>query len=141
MTLRGSGSRDSRAFIQALDRLGIDRGESVGVSQSSFGGAAVAEHLPDALRIYADLLQRARLPEEQLAAGKLVCEQEIRAIEDDPGQKLMIELRRAHYPDPYGRPSHGSMESLAAISVQDVRDFYQTAYRPNGTIVGIRGQI
>ena len=38
---------------------------------------------------------------------RLVVLQELRAIEDEPGQKVMLELRRHQYPDPWGRSSHG----------------------------------
>ena len=36
MVLRGAGARDSRALINDLEVLGVERGESVGVSQTSF---------------------------------------------------------------------------------------------------------
>ena len=35
-------------------------------------------------------------------------------IEDEPGHKAMLELRRRHYPDPWGRPSEGDMALRAA---------------------------
>ncbi len=139
MSLRGAGGRDSRAFVQDLDRLGVERGESVGVSQVSFGGATIAENLPAALSIYSDVLRVAELPSDQLEAGKMVCLQEIRAIEDDPSHKLMIELRRAHYPHPWGRPSYGTEATLATIKIDHVRDYYQRFYRPNGAILGLAG--
>ena len=119
----------------------MERGESVGVSQVSFGGATIAENLPAALSIYSDVLRVAGLPADQLEAGKMVCLQEIRAIEDDPSHKLMIELRRAHYPDPWGRPSYGTEATLATIEIDHVRDYYQRFYRPNGAILGVAGNV
>ena len=47
------------------------------------------------------------LPEDQLEAGRLAMLQELRAVEDEPAQKVMIELRRRHYPEPWGRPVSG----------------------------------
>ena len=44
-------------------------------------------------------------PTDQLEAGRLVMLQELRAVEDEPAQKVMIELRRRHYPEPWGRPA------------------------------------
>jgi predicted Zn-dependent peptidase len=141
MALRGAGPRDSRALINDLEVLGVERGESVGISQTSFSGATLADNLGDALSIYADIIQRPHLPAEQLEASRLVCLQEIRGIEDEPAQKLMDELRRRTYPDPWGRSSHGNEPGINAATVDDVRQLWATRYRPNGSILGVAGKV
>src|SRR6201999_837722 len=62
MALRGSGNRDSRQFISDLENLGVERGESVSVNHTSFGGATLSKNLWPALEIFADLLRRPHLP-------------------------------------------------------------------------------
>ncbi|HEV3415761.1 MAG TPA: pitrilysin family protein [Pirellulales bacterium] len=141
MSLRGAGRRDSRRFIEDLENLGVQRGESVSTMHTSFSGATLAKNLPAALTIYADLLRSAQLPADQLDAGRLVAIQELRAIEDEPGHKVMLELRRRHYPDPLGRPSEGEMQSLEAITIDEVRRQYVRLYRPNGVVIGVAGRI
>ncbi len=141
MTLRGAGERDSHALINDLEVLGVERGESVGISQTSFSGATLAENLDDALAIYADILQRPHLPADQLEAARLVCMQEIRGVEDEPAQKLMDELRRRTYPDPWGRASHGNEAGISAATAADVRQLWTTEYRPNDSILGVAGKV
>jgi predicted Zn-dependent peptidase len=141
MALRGAGSRDSRRFLEDLENLGVQRGESVSTMHTSFSGATLAKNLPAALTLYADLLRSAHLPADQLDAGRLVAIQELRAIEDEPGHKVMLELRRRHYPDPLGRPSEGTMPSLEAIRIEEIRRQYERFYCPNGLIVGVAGRI
>lgn len=140
MALRGAGERDSRQFIQDLENLGVERGESVSASHTSFSGATLSKNLGPALAIFADLLRRPTLPADQLPAARGVMMQELRAIEDEPGQKVMQELRRRHYPHPWGRPSQGDMEALEAMTLEDIRGFFERTYRPNGTIMGIAGR-
>jgi predicted Zn-dependent peptidase len=140
MALRGAGNRDSRQFIEDLDNLGVERGESVSDAHTRYSGATVAANLRAALSILADVLRRPHLPEEQLEAGRLVMLQELHAVEDEPGEKLMLELRRRHYPDPWGRPSQGDEEALDATTADDIRRHFAHAYRPNGTILGIAGR-
>jgi len=94
MALRGAGPRDSRMFITDLDNLGVERSESVSDAHTSFSGATLAENLPSALAIYADLLRRALLPPAQVEAVRQMMLQELRAVEDEPSQKVMIELCR-----------------------------------------------
>ena len=141
MTLRGAGERDNRQFVLDLDNLGVERSESVTGAHTGFGGAMLAENLPAVLAIFADLLRRPLLPAEELEAGRLTMMQELRAVEDEPAQKLMTELRRRHYGDPWGRPAQGEMEAVEAIAIDDIRDHFAKHYRPNGTILGVAGDL
>jgi predicted Zn-dependent peptidase len=140
MMLRGAGSRDSRQLISDLENLGVERGESVGVSQASFSGATVADSMLPAMSIYADMLRQPHLPADQIESGKAVCLQEIRGIEDEPAHKLMTELRRRHYPDPWGRPSHGSESTLLTLDTQQVDEFHRSRYGPENAILAVAGR-
>jgi predicted Zn-dependent peptidase len=140
MVLRGAGERDSRRLILDLDNLGVERHESVSAAHAAFSGATLAENLPAALAIYADMLRQAHLPAEQLEAGRLVMFQELRAVEDEPAQKVMIELRRRHYGDPWGRPAQGERQALEDVTLDDIRAYFRQRYRPNGAILGVAGR-
>jgi predicted Zn-dependent peptidase len=140
MALRGCGSRDSRAFIRDLENLGVESSESVSVAHANYCGATLATNLVPALGIYIDLLRDAHLPVDQLEAGRMVALQELQSLDDDPSHKLMIELRRLQYGDPWGRASQGERSALEAISRDEVESFYRKQYRPNGTILGVAGQ-
>jgi predicted Zn-dependent peptidase len=141
MALRGAGERDSRQFILDLDNLGVERAEGVNCAHVSYSGATVAENLPSTLAIYADLLRRPHLPADQIESGRLAMLQELRAVEDEPSQKVMIELRGRHYPDPWGRAAQGNQAALEATTIDDIRPHFRRCYRPNGTILGVAGQI
>ena len=78
MTVRGSGPRNSRQFVQDLENLGVERGESVSTNHTSYSGATLAKSLPAALEIFADLLRNPHLPAEELEAARLVALQELR---------------------------------------------------------------
>jgi predicted Zn-dependent peptidase len=141
MTLRGAGSRDNRQFVLDLDNLGVEHHASVAAARTSYGGATLAENLPPALAIFADVLQRPRLPEEELDACRQTALQSLRAVEDEPGEKVMIELRRRHYADPWGRSSLGEQEALETITLDEIHDFCQRQFQPEGTILGVAGHV
>ncbi len=67
--------------------------------------------------------------------------QELRAVEDEPAQKVMIELRRRHYPEPWGRSSQGELSAIEATTIDDIRGYFHRRYQPKGTILGIAGRI
>src|SRR3954464_11497916 len=55
LMMRGAGDLDSEQLTNALDNLGLQRSESAERRFVSFGGATLAENLPAALRLYADV--------------------------------------------------------------------------------------
>ncbi len=140
MVLRGAGSRDSRQFITDLDNLGVERSEAVSEAHTRYGAATLADNLPQVLGIFADVVRRPHLPAEQLEAGRQVMFQELRAVEDEPAQKVMIQLRKRHYPDPWGRSSQGEQAGLEATSMGDIRGHFRRTYGPEGTILGLAGR-
>src|SRR5215467_12758098 len=113
---RGAGDRDSRELSLALDNLGVDRDESVGTLHMRFWGATLARNLPAALDIYADILRRPHLPADQIDAVKALAFQELQSIEDEPKQKVLIELRRRHYPTPLGQDRRGNREGIESLN-------------------------
>lgn len=141
MVERGSGSRDSRQFVEALELLGVDFSSAVSNAHASFSGAMPADNLFATLAIFADAVRRPHLPEDELEDSRLGCLQEIRAIEDNPTQKVMIELRQRRYGEPFGRSSHGTAETINRIRYADVRAHFENYYTPNQAILSVAGKV
>ncbi len=141
MSQRGAGERDSRRFLSDLENLGAETSASVSIAHTSFGGSMPAESLPQVLALYGDLIQRPHLPEDQLEDARLSVLQEVRAIEDDLAQKLMLTLRRRHYAEPWGRGPQGTEESLAGLTMSDVRRYWQERFSPRDAILSVAGKI
>ena len=140
MLLRGAGTRDSRRLVLDLDKLGVERSESVNHIHTGFSGATLAANLGEALAIYGDILRRPHLPEEQFEAARQVMLQELQAIEDEPAQKMMVTLRLRHYPEPWGRPSQGEREAILATTIEEVRDHFARHYHAQDAILGVAGR-
>jgi predicted Zn-dependent peptidase len=141
MTQRGAGERDSRRFLEDLENLGADTSASVSIAHTSFGGAMPAESLPQVLSIFADLVQRPHLPEDQIEEARLGCLQEVKAVEDDLAQKTMQQLRLSHYPEPWGRSSQGTEETVTRLAIDDVRRHFESLYSPASAILSVAGKI
>ena len=84
---------------------------------------------------------RPHFDDEEVEPIRALCLQNLRSLEDDPASKVIYELRRRHFPDPWGRPSPGSAEGVSALSPDDLRRFWAASYRPNGAILGVAGAI
>jgi predicted Zn-dependent peptidase len=136
---RGAGRLDSQELTTALDSLGLDRSESVGSMHTRFWGATVARNLPAALELYADILRRPHLPEDEIDPVKALALQDLRGLEDEPRSKVMIELRRHHYPRPLSNDHRGNAPGITAITAGDVRRHHQKYFHPRGTILSVAG--
>jgi predicted Zn-dependent peptidase len=138
---RGAGERDSRAVLTALDNLGASHSESAQTVHTSFSVATLGRNLQPALEIFADVVLRPHLDDGEVEPIRALCLQTLRSLEDDPASKVIYELRRRHFPDPWGRPAPGTTEGVASLAADDLRRFFQETYRPNGAILGVAGAI
>lgn len=138
---RGAGERDSWELNQAMDNLGLDRSEGVGTLHLRFWGATLARNLGASLRLYADVLRRPHLPEDEVEAVQALALQDLQSLEDEPRQKLFIELRRRHYPIPLGRDHHGTPEGIEGLDAGLIRDHYRRLFRARGTILSVAGNV
>jgi predicted Zn-dependent peptidase len=138
---RGAGERDSYELLAALDNLGVSHGENAQTLHTSIAAATLGRNLIPALELIADMVLRPRLDDEEVESIRALALQSLRSLEDDPATKVIFELRKRHFPDPWGRPAPGTPETVAALSPQDLRRFHQQSYRPNGAILGVAGAI
>jgi predicted Zn-dependent peptidase len=141
MITRGAGNRDSRALSLAMDNIGLDRSESVGQLHMRFWGATLARNIPPALELYADVLRRPHLPDDELEPVQALMLQDLQALEDEPKGKVMVELRRRHWPEPLGRDRRGTPEGLQAMTPKAVRAHYKARFGPRDTIMSVAGNI
>jgi predicted Zn-dependent peptidase len=138
---RGAGDLDSRGLISALDNLGVSHGESAMTAHTSLSAATLGLNLIPALAIYADIVRRPLLDDDEVEPIRALALQGLQSLEDDPGSKVVYELRRRHYPDPWGRPAVGTPEGVESVTPEDLREFHARTYRPNGSILAVAGAI
>jgi predicted Zn-dependent peptidase len=141
MCLRGAGDRNGRQIVESLEGSGVQWAQAVSSSHASFSGAMVARQLPAALPIYADILRRPLLPEDQLENARQMVLQNLAGTEDDPAHRAMSSLRQMHYPAPWGMPSEGVSADVEALTIEQVRAFNAANMKPAGMIIAIAGRI
>lgn len=140
LVTRGAGGQASRDFNEALDTLGVHRSASAGSRHLRLGATLVGEHLDAALPLLLSQAFSPNLDANEMEPARDLCLQEIAALEDDPQRRAMIALRQRHFPEPFGRPSDGVAEHLKALSLDDVRGFWQAGVVPGGSILSFAGQ-
>lgn len=139
MIFRGAGGREAKTHSEALDRLGVQRRASAEMHHLRLSALMIHDQLDEALPLLADMVLSPTLAEQSLAPSVDLAQQAIRSLEDEPDQKVFIELRRRHYPAPFNRSSLGQADDLARLTVGDAVDFHRSGCVPEGAILGVAG--
>ena len=138
---RGAGGLASREFNDKLDTLGVHRSMSAGNRHLRLSATLVGDNLDAALPLLINQALSPNLDKAELAPSRDLCLQEIAALEDDPQRRAMIKLREQHFPAPLGRSTEGVAEHIQALSLDDVRAFWQQGVVPGGSILAFAGDL
>lgn len=141
MLYRGAGERDARALSNALDDLGVQRGGGVSTETTTLSGALLADDLPAALAIYADIAQRPQLPADEIDAERALALQAIQSLNDNPSQKLFVELSKIYFPGPFGRSTLGEPDELQRIDYAALKADHAARFRPQGAVLAVAGGV
>lgn len=137
--MRGAGTRDARQLSDALDDLGIARGGGADVESTSFGGATLGLYLSEALELYADIVRRPRLPQDQWESARDLALQSLDSLEDAPSRKMFVQLRRNWFTSNHRRSPIGTREGLNSLSLEDLRADHAARFAPDGAILSVAG--
>lgn len=141
MLLRGGGERDSRRFADDLDRIGASRSVDPTSRSMHVRASTLGDKLGQALPMVVDMVRRPRLDDSTLEPARELALQSIESLEDDPREKASIEAGRRHFPAPYNRSVYGSAEGIAAITLGDVRGFWERHAVAADSILAIAGDV
>jgi predicted Zn-dependent peptidase len=137
---RGAGPRDNRTLGDALDGLGLHRSESVGSSHLSIGAALESSNLAEALALHADVILRPHLTDDEFEPARQLALEGVLALDDEPRQKVMVELRKRFYPVPLGRSTSGEIEELERLTAARARAIVGSGFDVSQTIFAVAGK-
>jgi zinc protease len=138
----GAGDLDSKAFQQTLEDKSITLRFSA--ARDSFG--ARVQVLTEYRDLAFDLLRRAmtepRFDAEPVSRLRAQLLANLRHESEDADAIAGKTLMKTLYPDhPYGRPTGGTLESVAAIQVADMRAFVKERLALDTLAIGVVGDI
>ena len=137
---KGSGEYDARQLSDLFEDMGATRSHTSGIEVSVYSGALLGENISRALELYATVLLKPRLPEEELIPVKELALQELKYIEDHPSSKVMVELAKHLYPEPFGRNQSGTTDGIKALSVETLQNYYKQEFVPSNAIIAVAGK-
>ena len=143
LLLRGAGDMDQAQLADAIDFLGSTLGVSVGRDTTTISGDALTRNFATYQGLVEAVVSAPKLEETELAKLRRQTLAELAQLrENDAGLGQRLFVRTLFDGHLYGRPLKGTEESLAAITIDDVRGFYASHYRTDGPwLLGAAGDI
>jgi predicted Zn-dependent peptidase len=140
MVFKGTRARTAREIALSVERLGGSLDAFTSREHTSFQARVLAEHVPVALEVLADLVLDPLLREEDLVLEKDVILEEISTVEDTPDD-LVFELHGAALwgEHPYGRSILGTRESVTGIEASALKSIHEANYRRGQLVVAAAG--
>ncbi|MEE8046224.1 MAG: pitrilysin family protein [Dehalococcoidia bacterium] len=96
----------------------------------------------ESIDLLADMTLNSLFKDEDIAKEKQVVYEEIRASHDSPGARTSMLLDDLLWPNqPMGRDIAGSVESVGAISRDEMLKYLETQYVASNTVIAVAGNI
>jgi zinc protease len=138
----GAGDLDSAAFQTKLQDLNIDLSFDAG-RDAFFGNLrTLSQHQDEAFDLLRLALTEPRFDEEPMARIRGQILSSLRRSETDPNEIAGKAWGRVLFDGhPYGRPTEGELETVAAITADDLRAFHERTIGRDNLYVAVVGAI
>jgi zinc protease len=142
MLEEGSGDRDSVAYAEATQLAAARFGFDAGRDAVTVSARMLSDRLDESVALLRDALTAPRFDAEPMERVRAQIQSSIRSDEADPGAIASRTWFAAAFPDdPYGRPTQGTAQTVAAMTADDLRDARARLLTRGGAVVGVVGDI
>jgi predicted Zn-dependent peptidase len=138
----GAGGRDALQLAEEIEFLGARLGIRAGGHQTTVSLHTPLSRLGPALELMAAVALEPRFPAEELERKRLERLNQMLQARDEPRAIASVMFDRTLYPDhPYGHPAIGYPETVRAMTVEDLRRWHETYFRPNNAFFVVVGDV
>ena len=139
---RGTESMSAPEIASTIESLGgsIDSGAHWDAARATV--VVMSDKAEPALRILADVVLHPTFKQEEIDRLKNQTLDGLRVAVQQPGSLAQFVLARAVFGDgPYGHSHTGTMETVQAITREDIVKLYQAHYRPENAALILSGNV
>jgi len=142
LLFKGTQRRSALDISAAIDAVGGEMNAFTAKEYTCYYARVLDTDLPLAIDVVSDMLTGSLIRQEDLDAERGVVLEEIAMTEDDPGDQVHDLFTTAMLGDtPLGRPVLGTVETINALTRDQVARFYRKHYDPTRLVVAAAGNI
>ncbi|MEJ8473510.1 M16 family metallopeptidase [Roseibium algae] len=142
MAFKGTLSRSAREIAEQIEAVGGELNASTSIEHTNYYARILAEDLPLAVDLLADILQNSAFDKDELVREKHVILQEIGAAYDSPDDRAFDLFQEAAWPEQaLGRPILGTPETVKSFSRDALNSYLQDRYRGPDMVLSAAGAV
>ncbi|MEL6217276.1 MAG: pitrilysin family protein [Pseudomonadota bacterium] len=142
MAFKGTARRSARAIAEEIEDVGGYLNAYTSRERTAYYARVLAEDVPLALDIIADILREPALADGEIETERHVILQEIGQTLDTPDDVIFDWMQETAYPDqPMGRAILGLPERVRSFAREDFAAFIATHYGPEQMILSAAGAV
>ena len=143
LLFKGTGERSALDISIALDEVGGEFNAFTAKEYTCFHARVLDEDLPLAVDVLGDMVTNSVISGEDVEAERDVILDEIAMHDDDPDDVVhnLFAAQAWGENSPLGRPIAGTVDSITALSRDQIRRFYRRHYRPANLVVAAAGNV
>ncbi|WP_037913822.1 M16 family metallopeptidase [Actinacidiphila yeochonensis] len=142
LLFKGTSRRTALDISAAIDAVGGEMNAFTAKEYTCYYARVLDTDLPLAIDVVSDMLTGSLIRQEDLDAERGVVLEEIAMTEDDPGDQVHDLFTTALLGDsPLGRPVLGTVDTVNALTRDQVARFYRKHYDPTRLVVAAAGNI
>jgi predicted Zn-dependent peptidase len=139
---KGTERRRAAQIAEEFDAIGGVLNAFTGKEYTCYYGKVLAEHLPVAEDILADIFLHSKFDPQEIERERTVILQEISQVEDTPDDYVHDLFNLKFWPDhPLSFPVCGRIETVQRFAQRDFLDFVAARYRPDRLIIAAAGNL
>ncbi len=139
----GAGKRGALDLARAVDEIGASL-QTGAVQDYAFAQVTtLTKNLAQALEIWGDVVVRPSFPAIEWKRVHDLWKNELVARQSDPDSVAAVVVQKVAYPaaHPYAHPTNGTTASAAKVSLEDVKRFYASQWRPDRATIVVVGDV
>ena len=142
LLFKGTERRSALDISSALDAVGGEMNAFTAKEYTCYYARVLDDNLPLAIDVVSDMLTGSLIRQEDIDTERDVVLEEIAMTEDDPGDVVHDLFAQVMYgSSPLGRPVLGTVDTINALTRDQVAGFYRRRYRPEHLVVAAAGNI
>jgi len=142
LLFKGTPRRSAKAIAQAVDRVGGDMNAFTTKEYTAYYTRLPADCVGLGLELLGDVVSDPLLAPADVDAERQVILEELLMDADLLDDRVHVLLGESLFPGhPLGRDTAGSPDTVAAVTAEDVRAFFERWYRSANMVVAVAGAV
>ncbi len=140
---KGTRTKTATELTEALETLGVTLGVGSGIDDTTIAFSSLKRNLDPALTLLGEVLTQPRFDPKDFERERQLQLTDLLQGPDNPGWIAQRVFRALLYgkSHPYGQPADGYVETVKAITMEDVRKFHKNRVAPKGSILIVVGDV